>query len=262
MDKQIFDLLNDKANLYEQAGFITDDPISIPHRFYKKQDIEIAGFFAAILAWGNRKSIISSCAFLMNRMDNAPYDFIINFEENDLIPLIDFKHRTFNATDLFHFLNFLQFHYQYLGEESLETAFSMHLKPDDRNIEPALIGFYNGFFDEKYFTDFPVRTKKHIATPEKKSACKKLNMYLRWMVRSNAKGVDFGIWKNIKPAQLICPLDVHVSRVSRRLGLLSRSQNDWRAAIELTEHLKMFDAIDPVRYDFALFGLGIEDKVK
>ncbi|HOZ98090.1 MAG TPA: TIGR02757 family protein [Niabella sp.] len=260
MDKKLITLLNEKAVQFEQPGFVPNDPISIPHRFTKKQDIEIAGLFAATLAWGNRKSIVSSCNFLMMLMDNAPFDFIMTFEEEDLIPLVDFVHRTFNATDLFHFLNFLQFHYRYLGEESLETAFSRHLHLGDKNIESALIGFHNGFFDEKYFADYPERTRKHISSPAKKSACKKLNMFLRWMVRDNEKGVDFGLWKSIHPSQLVCPLDIHVSRTARHLGLLHRPQNDWLAATELTENLKMLDPQDPVKYDFALFGMGVEEK--
>lgn len=252
--------LNEKAAYYEQPHFIQDDPISIPHRFTKQQDIEIAGFFAAILAWGNRKSIINSCNKLLTWMDNAPYDFVMNYEDDDLAPFMNFAHRTFNATDLFHFFDFLKFHYGFLGEKSLETAFIKHLQPGDGNIEQALIGFHNSFFDEKVFADYPKRTRKHIATPSKKSACKRLNMFLRWMVRSNAKGVDFGIWKNIKPAQLVCPLDLHVARVARHFKLLDRPNNDWLSAIELTDNLKQMDADDPVKYDYALFGLGVIER--
>lgn len=254
------DFLNAKAAQYEQPAFIKDDPISIPHRFTKHQDIEIAGFFAAILAWGNRKSIINSCEQLLKLMDDAPYDFIMNFKDDDLIPFMNFVHRTFNATDLYHFFDYLQFHYKFLGEESLETAFCKHLKRDDKNIESALIGFHNSFFDEKSFSDYPDRTRKHIATPAKKSACKRLNMFLRWMVRDNKNGVDFGIWKNINPSQLICPLDLHVGRVARHFQLLDRPQNDWRAAVELTETLKLLDCDDPVKYDYALFGLGVIER--
>ena len=260
MNGKLKDFLNAKAAEYEQPAFIKDDPISIPHRFTKKQDIEIAGFFAAILAWGNRKSIINSCSRLLLWMDNAPYDFILNFEENDLIPFMNFAHRTFNPTDLFHFFDFLQFHYSFSGENSLETAFSKHLHPGDENVEKALIGFHNSFFNEKHFEDYPERTRKHIATPAKKSACKRLNMFLRWMVRSNEKGVDFGIWKTIKPSQLICPLDLHVARVARHFKLLNRPNNDWLAAVELTNHLKKLDKNDPVKYDYALFGLGVIEK--
>jgi uncharacterized protein (TIGR02757 family) len=260
MNNDFKKFLDKKAAFYEQPSFIANDPISIPHRFSKPQDIEIAGFFAASFAWGNRKSILQSCQKLLLRMDNAPYDFIMNFKETDLLPFMNFAHRTFNATDLFHFFNYLQFHYQFLGELSLEPAFSSHLQPGDSDVENALIGFHNSFFDEKHFNDCPNRTRKHIATPAKKSACKRLNMFLRWMIRSNAKGVDFGIWKNISPRQLICPLDLHVSRVARQLGLLHRPSNDWLAAKQLTENLKQFDPYDPVKYDYALFGMGVVEK--
>jgi uncharacterized protein (TIGR02757 family) len=260
MNNSLKDFLDKKAAQYEQPDFIKDDPICIPHRFTKKQDIEIAGFFAAILAWGNRKSIINSCNRLLTWMDNAPHDFILNFEEDDLRPFMGFAHRTFNPTDLYHFFNYLQYHYKQLGETSLETAFSKNLNRKSESIEHALIGFYNSFFNEEVFADYPRRTRKHIATPYKKSACKRLNMFLRWMVRSNAKGVDFGIWQHIKPAQLICPLDLHVARVAKHFGLLQRPNSDWLAAVELTKHLKELDPKDPVKYDFALFGLGVTEK--
>lgn len=260
IEEELKNFLNSKAALYEQPGFIKDDPICIPHRFSQKQDIEIAGFFAAILAWGNRKSIINSCNRLIGLMDNAPYDFIKNFEEPDLAPFLNFAHRTFNPTDLFHFFDFLKYHYCYLKQTSLETAFTKFLNKKDENVQAALTGFHYSFFDAAVFGDYPKRTIKHIASPSKKSACKRLNMFLRWMVRSNAKGVDFGIWKTIKPAQLICPLDVHVARVAKHFGLLQRTANDWLAAVELTLHLKSLDAADPVKYDFALFGLGVVER--
>ncbi|MGN7783966.1 TIGR02757 family protein [Niabella sp. 22666] len=260
IEGELKEFLDKKVAQYEKPDFIKDDPICVPHRFSKKQDIEIAGFFAAILAWGNRKSIISSCNRLLAGMDHAPYDFIRNFEEQDLKPFLGFAHRTFNATDLFHFLDFLQYHYKTSGALSLETAFSKYLKKNDSDTEPALVSFYNSFFDEDIFPDYPKRTRKHIATPFKKSACKRLNMFLRWMVRSNTKGVDFGIWKTIKPSQLVCPLDVHVARVAKHFNLLQRPGNDWLAAKELTQNLKLLDAKDPVKYDFALFGLGVVEK--
>lgn len=252
--------LDEKAAQYEQPGFITDDPISVPHLFSKKQDIEIAGFFAAILAWGNRKSIINSCHKLLQRMDHAPYDFIMHFEESDLESFLGFAHRTFNAIDLFHFFDFLKYHYRDIDEPSLETAFSKHIHKKDDNIEQALTGFYHSFFNGDVFPHFPSRTTKHIASPAKKSACKRLNMFLRWMVRSNSKGVDFGLWKKIRPSQLICPLDVHVARVAKHFGLMQRPQTDWLSAVELTSHLKQFDPKDPVKYDFALFGLGVVER--
>lgn len=260
MTKPLKDFLNEKAAFYEQPLFIKDDPISIPHRFSKKQDVEIAGFFAAILAWGNRTSIIQSCTRLLQLMDNAPYDFIVNFKEKDLAPFTHFVHRTFNATDLFHFFDYLQYHYLISGQASLETAFSKHLCPGDPSVENALRGFYDSFFDPKLFANYAERTRKHIATPAKKSACKRLNMFLRWMVRPHKNGVDFGLWREIRTSQLICPLDLHVSRVARSLGLLLRPSNDWLAALELTRELKKLEPNDPVRYDFALFGLGIYEK--
>lgn len=254
------DFLNKKVDQYNQPFFIADDPISVPHRFCKKQDIEIAGFFAAILAWGNRKGIINSCNRLLQWMDNAPHDFIMHHTENDLAPFMKFVHRTFNSTDLFHFFDFLQYHYRITGNTSLETAFSQWMQPGDTSTENMLNGFHYYFFDKKINEDFPVRTIKHIAAPYKKSACKRLNMYLRWMVRRDEKGVDFGIWKNISPAQLVCPLDVHVARVARHFKLLDRKQNDWLSATELTHYLKELDPTDPVKYDFALFGLGVIEK--
>lgn len=257
---QLKTLLDTKVETYEVIDFIGNDPISIPHGFSKKQDIEIAAFFAAILAWGNRKYIIHSCHRLLTWMHHAPYDFIMHFTEKDLMPFLDFKHRTFNAIDLIHFFNFLQYHYKYLKEDSLETAFSNHLKASDENVEFALMGFYNSFFDKSIFENYPQRTQKHIATPIKKSACKRLNMFLRWMVRSNDKGVDFGIWNRIKPSQLICPLDVHVQRVAQSLGLLTTDKSDWNAAVALTKQLKRLDVSDPVKYDFALFGMGVNEK--
>ncbi len=245
------EFLDSKVETYNQPSFIKDDPVSIPHLFTKKQDIEIAGFFAAVFAWGNRKTIINKSRELMQLMDMQPHEFCLNEDLNRLKRLLEFKHRTFNSTDLLYFVEFLQFHY--LNNDSLETAFAKW----GTDVEQMLIGFHHYFFS---LEDVPSRTKKHIATPEKKSNCKRLNMFLRWMVRDDDKGVDFGIWKNISPSQLICPVDVHVARVAKRFNLLQRKQTDWKAAIELTEELKKFDADDPVKYDFALFGLGVIDK--
>jgi uncharacterized protein (TIGR02757 family) len=247
--------LNYKADQYNTIDFIASDPISIPHRFSKKQDIEIAGFFAAIFAWGNRTIIINKCTDLLQRMDNAPYDFVINHEASDLKKLLHFKHRTFNDTDLLYFIQFFKHHYS--QHKSLETAFTKWMDKADINTEFALNGFYQYFFSLPHV---PERTKKHIAAPMKNSSCKRLNMFLRWMVRRDNKGVDFGLWKKISPSQLICPIDVHVARVARRFNLLERKQTDWLAAIELTDHLKKFDSNDPAKYDFALFGLGVVEK--
>lgn len=253
MENNLKNFFDEKINFYNQPAFIKDDPINIPHRFTKKQDIEIAGLFAAILAWGNRKSIISSCTRLLNCMDNAPCDFIMS--NNNPAAFKGFVHRTFNEMDLWHLLNFLKFHYS--KEESLETAFSKWLQPGDENIEKALTGFHNYVFGYAEEAKEERHCRKHISTPAKKSACKKLNMFLRWMVRTDNNGVDFGIWKKIQPSQLICPLDVHVTRVARRFNILQRKQNDWQAAVELTGYLKELDATDPVKYDYALFGLGV-----
>ncbi|MBL0146100.1 MAG: TIGR02757 family protein [Chitinophagaceae bacterium] len=253
--KEIKILLDKKVDQYNQPFFIAEDPISIPHRFAQQQDIEIAGFFAAILAWGNRKSIINSCNKLMQWMNNQPYQFCLHHSQKDLQQLLNFKHRTYNTTDLLYCIAFFKQHYSI--NNSLESAFTKWMNKKDETVENGLIGFHNYFFS---LPDFPERTRKHIATPQKKSACKRLNMYLRWMVRSNITGVDFGLWNSIKPSQLICPLDVHVSRVAKKLGILNRKQNDWQAAMELTSYLKTLDACDPVKYDFALFGLGVVEK--
>ncbi len=245
-------ILDDKFAHYHQADFITKDPISVPHRFVKKQDIEIAAFFAAILAWGNRTMIIRNTNRIMTLMDESPYEFICRHEARDLKPFVHFVHRTFNATDLLYSIAFFRHHYTL--HDSLETAFIPEGSAPDA--EKSLIHFHNYFFS---LPDAPDRTRKHIATPAKKSACKRLNMFLRWMVRKNS-AVDFGLWNGLSPADLICPLDTHVSDVARKLELLERTQNDWKAAVELTKHLRLLDAEDPVKYDYALFGMGAEER--
>jgi uncharacterized protein (TIGR02757 family) len=249
-------LLDEQLKLYNQQGFIEKDPISIPHRFSKKQDIEIAGFFAAIFAWGNRTTIINKCNELMNLMDDAPFQFITQHQEIELKRFLDFKHRTFNATDLLHFIRVLRYHYenQSSAEPTLETAFSNALNRKDATVQNALLSFHDYFFS---LEDSPGRTKKHISTPANNSSCKRLNMFLRWMVRKDKAGVDFGIWKNIQPHQLVCPLDVHVQRVARNLNLIQSDKADWKTAVELTEKLKLFDPLDPVKYDIALFSMGV-----
>ncbi|GAA4845865.1 TIGR02757 family protein [Algivirga pacifica] len=252
----LFELLEEKVAQYNRPSFIEDDPISIPHLFEQKQDIEIMGLWASLLAWGQRKTIINKCHDLLERMDHAPYDFIMNHQEDDLKKLLGFKHRTFNDTDTLYFIEFFKFHYQ--QHDSLESAFSQFITKEDDTVEKALIGFRTYFFS---IPDAPERTQKHIATPARKSACKRLNMFLRWMVRKDAQGVDFGIWDSIQPSQLVCPLDVHVDRVAKKLGLLHRTQSDWKAALELTNNLKKFSTEDPVKYDFALFGMGIEGEI-
>ena len=255
MNEQLKDFLDKKVEEYNRPSFIANDPISIPHRFSKKQDIEIAAFFAAVFAWGNRTTIINKTTELMQLMDGAPHDFCMQLNEAGLRQLLRFKHRTFNTTDLLYFVDFLHDHYA--QSPSLETAFSRWMNPGAENIEQALTGFHQYFFS---LEEAPVRTKKHIATPLRGSTCKRLCMFLRWMVRSDGKGVDFGLWQTISPAQLICPIDLHVARVARQFALITRKQTDWLTALELTEQLKQFDPDDPAKYDFALFSLGVIEK--
>jgi uncharacterized protein (TIGR02757 family) len=265
MIENIQAFLDAKVAQYNQPGFIENDPISIPHLFSKKQDIEIMGFWAATLAWGQRVTIIKKCKELITLMDGAPYDFIMNHQEPDLEKLLSFKHRTFNDIDTLYFISFFRYHYERF--ESLEDAFvtppgplkgeEANQKTPDLGAEAALNHFRSYFFS---LPDYPHRTKKHVSSPSQKSTCKRLNMFLRWMVRKDDCGVDFGIWNRIKPADLICPLDLHVDRVSRKLLLINRKQTDWQTAIELTQRLREFDPLDPVKYDFALFGLGIEER--
>ena len=252
---ELKDFLDVKAEQYNQPSFIANDPICIPHQYQKKQDIEIAAFFAAILAWGQRKTIINKCNELFARMDNVPHDFILNHDADDLKRLLGFKHRTFNDTDLLYFVSFFNYHYQ--QSDSLETAFLVPELGEQPRIERSLNHFRSCFFS---LPDFPGRTIKHVSSPMQKSTCKRLNMFLRWMVRKDNKGVDFGIWNHLKPSQLICPCDVHVDRVARKLGLIQRKQTDWLTAVELSSQLSLLDPADPVKYDFALFGLGIEEK--
>jgi len=246
------DFFDSKVQQYNQVSFIKEDPICVPHTFTKKQDIEIAGFFAAVFAWGNRITIIQKSFELMKLMDDAPHEFCVHHQEKDLKKLIHFKHRTFNATDLFYFISFLKHHY--LQYDSLESAFTL---TQEKEMEARLTFFHQYFFS---LEDAPTRTKKHIATPYKGSSCKRLNMFLRWMVRKDKSGVDFGIWQKIKPSELICPIDLHVARVAKRFQLLDRKQTDWQAAVELTDYLRTLDPKDPVKYDFALFGLGVMEK--
>ncbi len=254
---ELKDFLDFKVTQYNRPNFIANDPICIPHQYKLKQDIEIAAFFAAILAWGQRKTIINKCNELFARMGNEPYQFMLNHGDDDLKGLLGFKHRTFNDTDLLYFVSFFKQHYE--QSASLETAFLpiQQVNPTCFTAEKALNYFRAYFFS---LDDFPRRTIKHISSPKQKSTCKRLNMFLRWMVRKDNKGVDFGIWSVIKASDLICPCDVHVDRVSRRLGLITRKQTDWLTAIELTAKLKELDANDPVKYDFALFGLGVDEK--
>mgnify|MGYP003577842139 CR=1 FL=1 len=252
MDLSLKDFLDRKVEEYNRPDFISNDPISIPHQFTEKQDIEIMGFFASILAWGQRKTIINKCNELIERMDGSPYDFIVNHGDEDLKNMLGFKHRTFNDTDLLYFISFFKYHYTHFT--SLEDAF---LQVEDMNgfsIEESLNSFKSYFFS---LPDYPHRTRKHVSSPLQKSTCKRLNMFLRWMVRKDNMGVDFGIWDQIKPKDLICPCDVHVERVARKFGFIQSDKVNWKTAIELTDHLKELDPADPVKYDFALFGLGV-----
>lgn len=252
MNKKLKIELDSWVKQTNRKEFIALDPISVPHRFSKKQDIEITGFFAAIMAWGNRKTIINKALELMDRMDNDPFNFITNASETNFKQIENFAHRTLNDMDVLFLIDFLRRHYS--NHSSLEAAFFPEKNTNPNAVEAGLKQFRMNVFSVEYA---PNRTKKHIATPETKSACKRLNMFLRWMVRKDQQDVDFGIWQHINPSQLICPLDVHVQRVALRLGIIKRTQSDWLAAVELTDYLRKLDPLDPVKYDYALFGMGI-----
>ena len=248
--------LDEKVDWYNRPAFIPDDPISIPRLFTKKQDQEIAGLFAAIFSWGNRTTIINKSKELMKLMDDSPYAFCTGHTNADLKRLLHFKHRTFNATDLLYFIEFFKYHYSL--HDSLEEAFTLNAakaSPSGGGLVGACLNGFNQYFFS--LPDVPARTRKHIASPEKKSSCKRLNMFLRWMVRQDNNGVDLGIWTTISPSQLVIPIDVHVARVAKRYGILERKQVDWQAALELTAFLRNLDEKDPVKYDFALFGTGV-----
>lgn len=267
--------LDRKVKEYNRPSFIADDPIGIPHAFQKLQDIEIAAFFTAVFSWGNRTTIIRKSRELMQLMDDDPHEFILHHREGDLKRLLAFKHRTYNSTDLLYFIEFFRHHYS--RHDSLEDAFLLGLPAAQRSGAPVVgratgweIGAEAGWeagaalraFHDYFFSleSVPPRTRKHIATPARHSSCKRINMFLRWMVRKDGHRVDFGCWSRIPTARLICPLDLHVARVARRFGLLTRPRPDWAAALELTGRLAQFDANDPVKYDFALFALGAVEK--
>lgn len=254
-DNSLKALLDEKVELYNQHDFIELDPVSIPHRYTQKEDIEIAGFLSATIAWGNRISILKNGLRLMEIMDNSPYQFVMGAGEKELKKLNKFVHRTFNDTDCLFFVEALR--NIYLNHGGLEASFSKGLmKTDkDKDIFPAIMHFRTTFLSAPHLE----RSVKHIANPAAGSTAKRINMFLRWMVRKDDKGVDFGIWNSISPSQLCCPLDVHSGRSARKLGLLSRKQNDWKAVVELTENLRQFDANDPVKYDYALFGMGVNE---
>ncbi|MEX0273313.1 MAG: TIGR02757 family protein [Flavobacteriaceae bacterium] len=253
MDKnELKEFLDEKAELYEHPSFLETDPIQIPHRFTKKEDIEIAGFLTATIAWGNRKSIIANAQRMMALMDHAPHAFVMGHSNTDLTSLQSFVHRTFNGTDLTYFIQGLANLYEHHG--GLEGVFTRYAQP--QSLQLAITTCKDIFFQLPH----PGRTTKHMGNPATGSAAKRINMFLRWMVRSPKKGVDFGIWKGLRPAQLSCPLDVHSGNVARKLGLLERRQNDAKALVELDGNLRALDATDPVKYDFALFGLGVFEK--
>lgn len=246
---ELKDFLDQKAVQYNNPKFIVFDPIQIPHRFSKKEDIEIAGFLAATIAWGNRKSIINSATKMMAQLDDAPFDFIQNATEDEISKLDGVVHRTFNPIDFRYFIKALQ--HLYVNHNGLEGIFKTASNSD--SLHAGIHHLKQVFFEIPH----PKRTQKHLADPMRGSAAKRIHMFLRWMVRNDQNGVDFGIWKSIKPAQLSCPLDVHTGNVARSLGLLTRKQNDLKAVVELDTTLRKMDPIDPVKYDFALFGLGV-----
>lgn len=250
--KALKEFLDEKAALYEQPKFIPTDPIQIPHLFSKKEDREIMGFLVATIAWGNRKTIITNGERLVQLLDGEPFRFVKEHSQEDLKPLIHFKHRTFNGDDLITFIKGLQHIYECYG--GMETIFNAFAEKD--LLQNSIHNFKNHFFEIPHL----VRTRKHISDPLKKSAAKRINMFLRWMVRPNTGGVDFGIWESLDPAQLSCPLDVHSGRIARQLGLLKRKQNDAAAVAELDKNLRRLDPADPVKYDYALFGLSAFEK--
>lgn len=246
---ELKDFLDEKVELYNKPDFIESDPIQIPHLFSNKEDVEIAGFLSATIAWGNRKMIINNSKKMMNLMGNTPYDFVMTHKEHQLERLENFVHRTFNGHDFISFIKSLQ--NIYTNHDGLESVFQKNISQNSTQM--SIHEFKKIFFEITHLT----RTQKHISDPSNNSAAKRINMYLRWMCRQDNKGVDLGIWKNISPAALSCPLDVHSGNVARKLGLLNRKQNDAKALAELDLSLRKMDAEDPVKYDFALFGLGV-----
>ena len=238
--------LDEKYQEYNNVKFIENDPIQIPHLFTNHKDIEIAGFLTSIISWGNRKSIINNAKKMMNLLDNSPHDFIKNCKDSE-IKKLEFVHRTFNSIDFRFFLHSLK--NIYTQNESMEDIF---LDDDSNFMFDGIINFRKIFFSVNH----EKRSQKHISNPLKNSCCKRINMFLRWMVR-NDQNVDFGIWKKIKRSKLSCPLDVHTGRVARKLGLINRKQNDFKSLCELDKNLRLLDNEDPVKYDFSLFGLGM-----
>lgn len=251
--EELKEYLDFKADQYNHPNFIESDPIQIPHRYKIKEDIEISGFLASTIAWGNRKMIINSATKMMEAMGNNPYDFVMNATDEQINSIDDIVHRTFNSEDFRYFIKSLR--NIYVNHRGLEKVFSDNT---DLNLQNRISNFKKVFFEIEH----PVRTTKHISDPLKGSSSKRINMYLRWMCRNDKNGVDFGIWKSIAPSELSCPLDVHSGNVARSLGILKRKQNDQKALQELDQVLRQFDPNDPVKYDFALFGLGVFEGVK
>jgi len=242
------DYLESKYNKFANLEFIENDPIQIPHLYGSKEDIEISGFITSTIAWGQRVSIIKNSRHFMELMDDSPYDFVINHTQTDLERFSKAVHRTFNGEDLAFFIMSLK--NIYVNHNGLEGVLG-----NSSNVYSNLTSFYKIFFEPEHLP----RTRRHVANVESGSAAKRLNMFLRWMVRDDGRGVDFGLWKNISPADLYIPLDIHSGRIARLLGLLKRNQNDWKAVCELTDILRKFDPLDPVKYDFALFGVGVNE---
>ncbi|WP_188619761.1 TIGR02757 family protein [Flavobacterium suaedae] len=244
--------LDEKVILYNKPDFIESDPIQIPHSFTQKEDIEIAGFLSATIAWGNRKMIINNARKMMELMGNTPYDFVMEHKEHHLEALDGFVHRTFNGVDFSTFIKAIQ--HIYTNHNGLEAVLNKNIQ--NNSLQNSISVFKKTFFEIEH----QQRTQKHISDPLKGSAAKRINMFLRWMVRKDNTGVDFGIWESISPSALSCPLDVHSGNVARKLGILNRKQNDAKALAELDVALREMDSNDPVKYDFALFGLGVFEK--
>jgi len=248
---ELRDFLNEKVLQYNHPDFIELDPVQIPHLYTEKEDREIAGFLAATISWGNRVSIIKSARKMMDLMGNSPYDFVLNHRAKHLESIDGFVHRTFSSTDFLYFIHALK--YLYHKKNGLEGVFQQH--QTDTSLQPAIHHLKREFFSLEH----PERTLKHLPDPLKGSAAKRINMFLRWMIRKDRAGVDFGLWKSISPSKLSCPLDIHTGTVARKLGLLQWKQNNARAVHELDLVLRSFDPEDPVKYDFALFGLGVSE---
>ncbi len=249
---ELKDFLDEKVELFNQPNFVETDPIQVPRKFTQKEDIEISGFLTATIAWGNRTAIIKNAERLNSLMGNQPFDFVLNASNLEIQQLQKFVHRTFNGTDCIYFINSLKNIYKNHGglQSVFETGFQ-----NDKSVKSALANLFEIFFEQP-----GERTRKHISNVQKGSSGKRLNMFLRWMVRNDKSGVDFGIWEGIPASKLMLPLDVHTGNVGRKLGILQRKSNDWKAVEEITKTLRKFDPTDPIKYDFALFGLGAFEK--